>query len=419
MFVNDNITNLRPSATLVINEKSKALIAEGKKVVKLGFGQSPFPVPQNVVQALRDNAYQKDYLPVKGLPQLRQEVAIYSKKKFNIDCTAEDVLIGPGSKELLFLTQLVYKGDLILPQPSWVSYAPQAELSSKKCHWIPTTRENEYMLDAETLDKFCRDKNVSKGLLILNYPSNPTGSTFTEDQLKSLAAVAKSHQILVLSDEIYADIHHQGKHKSLAEFYPEGTIMTSGLSKWCGAGGWRLGTFVFPKEKRWLLDQIAVAASETYSCASAPIQFAAITAFKGGEIIDEYLRCSRLVLKIIADDVHALLSQSQISCPKPLGGFYLMLDFSNFSEGLKKRGIVTSKRLCEALLEECSVALLPLEAFGFPENFLGARLSYVDFDGELALKLVKENPNVQAMKLAPVVIDGVKLLCTWVHNNKY
>jgi len=129
--INKNITFLKPSATLVINERSNALVKSGKKVYKLGFGQSPFPVPKIVVNALKKNAHQKDYLPVKGLMALREAVAKYSHQKFGVDCTAEDVLIGPGSKELLFLTQLIYQGELLLPQPSWVSYEPQAQLASK------------------------------------------------------------------------------------------------------------------------------------------------------------------------------------------------------------------------------------------------------------------------------------------------
>ncbi len=414
--INRNITYLSPSATLVINERSNALVQSGKKVYKLGFGQSPFPVPKSVVKALKENAHQKDYLPVKGLMALREAVASYTKGKFGVDCTAEDVLIGPGSKELLFLTQLIYQGELLLPQPSWVSYEPQAQLARKPHAWLFTERSNNYMLDGAALDKHCAKTPNIPRLLILNYPSNPTGSTLSKKQLKEIAAVARKYKVLIISDEIYGDVHHKGKHISIAKYYPEGTIVSSGLSKWCGAGGWRLGTFVFPKELRWLVDQMAVVASETFTTTSAPIQYAAVQAYKGGKEIDAYLNGSRLVLKIVAQRSYEILQENNIDCPKPKGGFYLMPDFSQHKKALRKKGIITSHQLCETLLEETGVALLPLSSFGIPEDFLGARLSYVDFDGAKALNIIKKNPDATAEQLAPKVIEGMQLIGKWINS---
>ena len=412
--INLNIINLKPSATLAINERSNALIESGKKVYKLGFGQSPFPVPKIVVGALKDNAYQKDYLPVKGLYALRRAVANYHTQKFDLTIEAEDVLIGPGSKELLFLTQMIYQGELLLPQPSWVSYEPQAHLASKNYHWLKTESNSNYMLDGITLDNYCSQKVNTPRILILNYPSNPTGNSLSAKQLKEIAAVARKHKILILSDEIYGDVHHTGKHESIASYYPEGTIVSSGLSKWCGAGGWRLGTFVFPKELRWLLDKMAVVASETFTTTSAPIQYAAVKAYEGGVEIEEYLSLSRLILKRIAQATSSILINNKIYHPNPEGGFYLMPDFNFYKKALNAKNIFTSHQLCEALLEETGVALLPLSAFGMPEDFLGARLSYVDFDGEKALQLIKENPNAPAEALAPKVVEGIQLIVDWI-----
>ena len=116
--LNLNIRGLKKSATLEINEKSRQLEREGKKIYKLGFGQSPFPVPAPVVESLRQHAAEKDYLAVQGLPALREAVAASWHRKQGLNCTAEDILIGPGSKELLFILQLVYYGDLVIPTPS-------------------------------------------------------------------------------------------------------------------------------------------------------------------------------------------------------------------------------------------------------------------------------------------------------------
>jgi len=409
-----NITNLKPSATLVINERSNALVASGKKVYKLGFGQSPFPVPKIVVDALKANAHQKDYLPVRGLYALRKAVANYNQQKFGLATTAEDVLIGPGSKELLFLTQMIYQGELLLPQPSWVSYEPQAHLASKGHHWLATKVENGYMLDAATLAEHCQKELNVPRILILNYPSNPAGGSLNTSQLQSLAKVARQHKILILSDEIYGDVHHTGQHESIAKYYPEGTIVSSGLSKWCGAGGWRLGTFSFPKELRWLLDKMAVVASETFTTTSAPIQYAAVKAYEEGSEIEEYLKHSRIILGKVAQACSKLLLAKNITHPHPTGGFYLMPNFNFYREKLQARNIRSSIHLSESLLEETGVALLPLSAFGMPDDFLGARLSYVDFDGAKALQLIKEKPNAMADELAPKVMEGVRLIGEWV-----
>ncbi len=295
--LNLNVRGIPQSATLAINEESNNLKGAGRRIYKLGLGQSPFPVPQSVVDALKANAFQKDYLPVKGLYPLREAVAQYYCRKQNICHNAEDVLIGPGSKELMFLLQFVYYGDLVIPTPSWVSYAPQAQLIGRHVRWIPTSGKNGWKLMSDDLKALCKDDPLRPRIVILNYPANPSGVSYTKEELKEIAKVAEKHRIILLSDEIYGELHFKGKHTSIAKYYPEGTIISGGLSKWCGAGGWRLGTFTFPPSLRWLLDAMAAVASETFTATSAPIQYAAIRAFQGGLKIERYLWNSRWILE--------------------------------------------------------------------------------------------------------------------------
>jgi len=388
--LNLNVRGLRPSATLAINEKSNERIQHSQNVFKLGLGQSPFPVPQQVVKALQKFAYKKDYLPVKGLPELRLAVANFNERVHKIESKPENIMIGPGSKELIFILQLVYYGDLIIPTPSWVSYFPQARIVGHHVNWVPTEKENGYRITPEKLDLICRTDPGRPRVLILNYPANPTGSTYTIERLKELAEVARKYKVVLISDEIYGMIHHQGKHVSIARFYPEGTIISSGLSKWCGAGGWRLGTFTFPPSLKWLMDAMAIVASETYTATSAPIQYAAITAFNGSQEITEYLAISRKVLKAIARNISAKLDALNVTYPRPEGAFYMFPDFSYYTEKLKARGIYTSVEFCDRLLDETGVAILPGSDFGRqPEEFT-ARLAYVDFNGEEALKAASE-----------------------------
>ena len=394
-----NIRGLKPSVTLAINEHSAQLQKAGKEIYRLGLGQSPFPVPAAVVKALQANAHQKDYLPVKGLAQLREVVAAYHARVNGITRTADDVIIGPGSKELMFILQLVYYGDLVIPAPSWVSYAPQASIIGRQVRWIETMSENGWRLQPEELEKLCHQDPTRPRLLILNYPNNPVGVTYTTDQLQGLAEIARRYGIIVLSDEIYGELHYSGQHDSIANYYPEGTIVSSGLSKWAGAGGWRLGTFLFPSELRWLLDGMAVVASETYTTTSAPIQYAAIRAYEGGEEIDIYLRNSRRILRALGSALAGRLRSAGCEAPDPEGGFYLFVDFSSHDKHLKEKGILGAYPLCERLLHDTGVAALPGSEFGRPAGELTVRFAYVDFDGAKALEAAAQTDELDELFL--------------------
>jgi aspartate aminotransferase len=392
VHLNLNVRGMRPSATVAINERCNELLAEGHAVHKLGLGQSPFPVPEPVVQELRNQAFQKDYLPVRGLRALRAAVAEYNHRSQGLSMAPEDVLVGPGSKELMFLLQLVYYGDLLIPTPSWVSYAPQAHIIGRKVHWLRTERGNGWRLTPDELEAACRDDPDRPRLVVLNYPSNPTGQTYEADELEALARVAHDHRIVLLSDEIYGELHHQGRHVSIARFYPEGTIVSSGLSKWCGAGGWRLGTFSFPRSLAWLLDAMAAVASETYTSTSAPIQYAAVRAFQGSTEIERYLWCARRILQALGTWCAVRLRAAGIDVDTPTSAFYLFVHLGDAADALAERGITTSAALCERLLEETGVAILPGVEFGRPAEELTARLAYVDFDGARALEAARQLP---------------------------
>ncbi|WP_082673946.1 pyridoxal phosphate-dependent aminotransferase [Thiohalocapsa sp. ML1] len=381
-----NVRGLSQSSTLAINEHSARLERAGRKVFRMGLGQSPFPVPASVVEALKANAARKDYLPVRGLEPLREAVAAYHRRTQGVARTADDVLIGPGSKELLFILQLCFYGDLLVPSPSWVSYAPQAAIAGRQQRWIDTRREDGWRLTPEGLDAACCHDPDRPRILILNYPSNPLGVTYSEAELRALARVARRYGLVVLSDEIYGELHHQGAHASIARWYPEGTIISGGLSKWAGAGGWRLGTFCFPPQLRGVLDAMAVVASESYTSVSNPIQHAAITAFDGGPEIQRYLDRSRRVLRQVGPAIAARLRAAGCHLDEPEGGFYLFPDLGDLRERLAARGIHDARLLCERLLTDTGVAMLPGSDFGRSPAELSLRLAYVNFDGAAALE---------------------------------
>jgi aspartate aminotransferase len=382
IHLNTNLTGLTPSATIAIQQQCSDLAAEGKQIFRLGLGQSPFPVPTMVIKALQENAHQKAYLPVKGLPELRQVMTEHHKRYFGIESTTDNIIIGPGSKELMFILQLVYDGEIMIPMPAWVSYLPQARIVGRRVNTIMTSFKDRWKITPDQLDAICRQDPGRARLLILNYPSNPTGQTYTRDELEELTTIFRKYKILVLSDEIYAKTTFDKSHSSLVTLYPEGTIFSGGLSKWCGAGGWRLGLFVIPECASWLTDAMATVASETFTSTSAPIQYAAISAFQPDPAIDTYVERCRTVLAQLSRIVMDMLGVLGSDIHAPHGGFYVFPDFGNFREPLARMGILTSKALCNRLLEDTGVAILPGSDFGQPENELSARIAFVDFDGQ-------------------------------------
>jgi len=423
VYLNLNVRGMRPSSTLAINQRSDRLRAEGREIFKLGLGQSPFPVPRPVVEELQNNAHQRAYLPVEGLPELRSAVADYHRRTQGMACAGEDVLVGPGSKELMFILQLVYYGDIVIPTPAWVSYAPQARIIGRQIQWIHTNAGSSWKLEPGQLASLCRDDPDRPRIVILNYPSNPTGLTYDPSELEALAAVARRHRVVLLSDEIYGELHHANEHVSISRFYPEGTIVSAGLSKWCGAGGWRLGTFTFPRSMAWLLDAMSAVASETYTSTSSPIQHAAVRAFGGGIRIERYLWSSRRILEALGRWCATRLEGGGIQVAQPVGAFYLFPDFSAHAAALRARGIETSRALCDRLLEETGVAILPGSDFGRDSTELTARLAYVDFDGARALAAIEVLPRDRAIgedflrTYCDRTLQAMDRLCDWAAGN--
>jgi aspartate aminotransferase len=420
--LNINVRGIGQSATLATNDKVKSLTAAGNKIYNFGIGQSPFPVPTSVVDALKLYAHEKEYLPAKGLPALKEAVASFHKSKDNIDINPDYVLVGPGSKELMFLLQLVFYGEIVVPTPCWVSYVPQARILGKKVRLFNTSFEEKWNMTPERLMEALEGEHdfYRPRLLVLNYPGNPHGLTYTADELKEIAEIARKYEIIILSDEIYGQLNFKGGHVSIARYYPEGTIISSGLSKWCGAGGWRLGTFSFPKELDWLLEAMAAVASETYTSVSSPIQFAAVHAFHGGMDIERYLWHARRILSALGYDCYKILSGVGIRIHPPQGAFYLFLDFTPLKDRLLKYGIRDSPTLCNRLLQETGVALIPGIEFERPLQELTARLSYVNFDGRKALGASETIPLHNGLsddfisQTCHSTIEGTERIAHWI-----
>ena len=380
---------ISPSATLLLNEQSASLANSGQEVFRFGFGQSPFPVCEVLEHALKENAYRKEYTEVQGLKSLREKVAQFHQAFEKRPVSADRIFIAPGSKSLLYSIMCAYTDAVVLiPAPAWVSYAPQAQLLGHETSLMKTCFEDRYRLMPETLEESLAvaAKKHKTLLVVLNTPGNPDGLSYTDTELQALATVLRKYSALVISDEIYGPLHHEDRHVSIAKYYPEATFVTSGLSKWAGAGGWRLGIAILPQDyDPDLKASMLGIGSETYSCAPAPIQHAAIVAYAGNPLLEEYVVNERSILKGIGQLVHKKVIEAGLRAHKPEGGFYLLVDFSLYREQFKRIGITEDLEVCAKILAETGVALLPGRSFGLPSEDLAARLAYVDFDGKGAL----------------------------------
>jgi aspartate/methionine/tyrosine aminotransferase len=381
-IINPHIANLRESATLAINQAALQARRAGEAVCHFGFGQSPFEVHPHFQQALANNTHQKDYLPTQGLPALREAIANFHGAHFGYQLDPAYILVGPGSKELIFQTLFVLEGEVIVPAPSWVSYGPQVNIRGKEIVPVVTRRENRYILQPEELAATCEAIGNSQKVLILNNPSNPTGAIYSDREVRDLAEVCRRYRVVVISDEIYAQVNFSGRpYTGFSQYYPEGTIITGGLSKAQGAGGYRMGFLACPPNMDQVIKALAAMISETFSAVASPIQHASLHAYSGDPAMAEYVsQCTR----IHGAAGHYLWRRFEdmgLNCPRPEGAFYLFPDFNNYQTALQSRGIGDSVQLSQHLFGALRVAVLPGSDFYYPREYLGVRVASVDYPG--------------------------------------
>ena len=309
----------------------------------------------------------------------------------------------------MLLMHVTFNGEILTPAPSWVSYEPQAEIGRNKVHWLETSRENNWFPTAKELEnklkKISKKKNI---ILILNSPNNPSGAICKN--LKELATIAKKYKLIILSDEIYTDLSFDNDYKSISKFYPAHTFISGGLSKWCGAGGWRLGFLAVPNGSKQFMKSLKSLASESYSTVNTPTQFAAVEAYEGD--YEDYKQKVRAILNAVGNYVYNHLKSNKILITPPQGAFYLMPEF-------RSKKFKSSSQLCDTILNETGVAMLPGSDFGFHPKKMLTRLSYTDFDGIQFFENVKDYKTISdemVRKYAPNVVEGTTKLSNWAKN---
>jgi len=384
-FSRAGIRGLKAAATIAINDRVHEMWAAGRNVYHLAFGESRFPVHPRIAEALGASAHKRSYTHPLGIAELRDAIAAYYQRRFEMDVTPEQVVVGPGSKSLIFSCLMALGEEVILPQPSWVSYAPQAHILGKPVTFVPTRPEMNFELELDVLEARIRESRHNWGnpeVFVVNSPKNPTGTVMRPEKVEALAGFARENELMVLSDEIYAlTVFNSIPHVSISRFYPEGTVVFGGLSKSLPLGGWRFGTAILPRGSGGsaLAHAISNIASNIWTCVTAPVQYAALVAYSGDPDIEEYIEICRRMHTIRTRFLYRTMVRLGVPCAAPAGAFYVFPCFEKWREALAARGIRNDADLALYLLESYEIATVPGSAFHSAQDLcLRISSSYID-----------------------------------------
>ncbi len=376
MKLSERIRRLKPSATLAVDAKAKALRAQGVDVVNLSAGEPDFDTPEHIREAAKralDEGFTR-YLPAAGLPELREAVCFRLKEDYGLEYRPQEVLVTCGAKQALYnLAQaLLDPGDeVLILSPYWVSYPPIVELAGGVPVIVPGQPEKNFEPDPGEIE--ARITARTRGI-ILNSPSNPTGCLYSREFLSAVAEIVQAYDLWVISDDIYDRLRFDGRGPenilSVAPDLRERVILVNGVSKAYAMTGWRIGWSVGPEE---VIRAAAKLQGQSTSNATAFAQKAAVAALTGPQ------DCVKAMCRAFAERAaffyQALSGIPGVKPVRPQGTFYLFADFSEFYGRRAPSGeeIQDSVSLAEYLLEEGRVATVPGVAFG-DDRFL--RLSF-------------------------------------------
>lgn len=361
--ISERVAKILPSGTLAMTQKARELKASGKDIISLSIGEPDFNTPEKITKAAIESLLKHEtdhYTPTLGLDALKQAISDFHLRKDGVKVDKQQVAVFTGAKFALYsaFQTLIDPGEEVLvPVPYWVSYAEQITLAQGVPVFVETSEENAFKLTVDLLEKALTDKTK---VLILNSPSNPTGLTYSKEELYEICQWALNHQVFVIADEIYYELVHDVPSISVASLSEEiqnNTLVINGLSKSVAMTGWRLGYAFGPIEVIRALNDLT---SHTTSNPAAVVQFAAIRAFQ--EDLQEDKEAMRHQFQKRIELFHALIQEIPgMSCVKPGGAFYL---FVNIQEAMKIVGVETSDEFALKLLEEVGVATVSGENFG-------------------------------------------------------
>lgn len=387
MFLSKRVQAIQPSPTLAIDAKAKKLKEQGIDVISFGTGEPDFDTPKNIKDFAIDSINKgfTKYCPVAGTLDLKKAIINKFKTENNLEYTPEEIIVSCGAKHSLYnIFQAVFnEGDeVIIPAPYWVSYPDMAILAGAKPVIIKTEDKNSFKITPDAIARVVTDKTKA---LILNSPSNPTGGTYSCEELKEIAKVCVEYKLLIISDEIYEKLVYDNfKFCSIAEIYPEAkaqTLVVNGVSKAFAMTGWRIGYTAGPKE---IISAMTKIQSQSTSNPTSISLKASTEALNGPK---ESLEVMRIEFEKRRNYIVERLNKIKgIHCLLPSGAFYAFPNISNLL-GKKYNGklINTDMDLADYLLEYAKVAVVPGTAFGAP--------GYIRFSYATSMKNIQEGLN--------------------------
>ena len=369
------VQQIKPSPTLAISAKAKAMQAAGVDVINFGAGEPDFDTPDNIkaagIKAIQEGFTR--YTAVPGIPELKRAIQAKLSRENGLSYETDEIIVSCGGKHSFYnmAQALLDPGDeIIVPAPYWVSYPPMIQLAGSKAVIIPTTEDQGFKITPDQLRRQITEKTRA---VVINSPSNPTGSAYSLTELEALAEVIIEHNILVISDEIYEHIIYDGfAQHSIAGVnlqMKERTIILNGVSKSYAMTGWRIGFTAAPAP---LVAAMTKIQSQSTSNPTSISQKAAIEAYNGPQdfiamVLPAFDERRRYIVKALNDIPN-------ISCFTPTGAFYAFPRVKELlSRSFNGQPVESSLNLCTLLLDEAKIAAVPGEAFGAP-GYL--RLSY-------------------------------------------
>ena len=372
--ISNKLKSIQPSVTLAITAKAKSLKAQGIDIIGFGAGEPDFRTPKHIRDAAI-NAIENEsigYTAASGMESLKKAICDKLKRDNNLEYTQDQIVVSNGAKHSLFntLSAICNPGDeVIVPNPYWVSYPELVRLVDAKPVFVECPEKAEFKYTVEALEPAITDKTKA---IILNTPNNPTGTAYKEEDLRAIADLAVKHNIYVISDEIYEKLLYEGTHTSIASFnedIKDLTIVVNGVAKAYAMTGWRIGYTACNKE-------IAKAMSNFQSHATSNpntiAQYATIEALNGPEeTLNEMIKAFKERRDFMVEKINSI---ENLSCLKPQGAFYVMVNISKLiGKTINGKVINNSIDFADYLLDDAKVAVVPGIGFG-NDNYI--RLSY-------------------------------------------
>ena len=382
---------LKPSATLAITAKAKEMKSQGIDVIGFGAGEPDFDTPENIKEFAKrsiDNGFTK-YTAASGIDELKNAIISRIKEDYNVEYEKKEIFVGSGAKHVLynlFQVLLDLNDEVIIPAPYWVSYPEQVRIAGGKPVILKTEQSNGFKVKPSEIQNVITDKTK---ILVLNYPSNPTGVTFTKEELVEIANLAEKNDLIIISDEIYdKTLYSETKHTSFVQIndsIKNRTILVNGVSKTYSMTGWRIGYAAGNKKVLAAMNNLA---GQSTSNPTSIAQKASVEAFSGpqdkvNEMVVEFKKRRDFICK-------ELNNINGISCLVPDGAFYVFPDISYyFGKEYKNGKIENSVDFADFLLNEAKVAVVPGIEFGSDKNI---RISYATsmHDIKEGVKRIKE-----------------------------